>query len=61
MDRPNIIVAYAFHNSGGMFLRGPSDPNAPELPRADVATYDILGYEAEKIVPGLFCKHQKDP
>lgn len=56
MDRPNIIVAYAFHNNGGMYLRGPSDPKAPELPRADVATYDILGYEAEKIVPGYVYK-----
>lgn len=52
MDRPNIIVVFAFHNSGGMFLRGPSDPHAPELEANDVKVYDILGKEAEKIVPG---------
>jgi len=50
--RPNIIVVYAFHNYGGMFLRGPGSKfQAPYSPM-DVAIYDILGKHAEKMVPG---------
>ncbi len=52
MDRPNIIVVYAFHNSGGMFLRGPSSKAEEPMNPSDVSVYDILGKNAEKIVPG---------
>jgi len=52
MDRPNIIAVYAFHNSGGMYLRGPSVKTEEPMNRSDVAVYDILGQNAEKIVPG---------
>jgi hypothetical protein len=31
MARPNIIMVFAFHNSGGMYLRGPSFKSAGEL------------------------------
>ncbi|MCD4770631.1 MAG: hypothetical protein K8R35_10750 [Bacteroidales bacterium] len=50
--RQNIIMAYAFHNSGGMFLRGPSIKAAGEFPSGDVAVYDYLGKNSENIVPG---------
>ncbi len=52
VDRPNIIVVYAFHNNGGMYLRGPSTKAEGMMNPADVAVYDVLGKNAEKIVPG---------
>jgi signal peptidase I len=51
-DRRNIIVVYAFHNTGGMFLRGPGSKLAPPYNQADIAVYDLLGKHAEKMVPG---------
>ncbi len=52
LDRPNIIVVYAFHNNGGMYLRGPSSKAEGPMNPSDVAVYDVLGKNAEKIVPG---------
>jgi len=45
-------VVYAFHNNGGMYLRGPSTKAQEPMNPRDVAVYDILGSNAEKIVPG---------
>jgi hypothetical protein len=50
--RPNIIMVFAFHNSGGMYLRGPSFKAAGELPQGDISVYNYLGKNIEKIVPG---------
>ncbi len=50
--RPNICVAWAFHNCGGMILRGPGAKEQGEYPRADIAVYDYLGLNAEKMLPG---------
>ena len=50
--KPNICVAWAFHNNGGMFLRGPSAKSLGEYPASDIRVYDYLGQQAEKIVPG---------
>lgn len=52
LDRPNIIVVYAFHNSGGMYLRGPGSESEGPMNQNDVNVYNILGENAEKIVPG---------
>jgi len=52
MERPNIIMVFAFHNTGGMYLRGPSVKSQGEFQRGDIAVYDYLGENAEKIVPG---------
>jgi hypothetical protein len=52
LDRPNIIVVYAFHNSGGMYLRGPGSKSEGPMNQNDVNVYNILGENAEKIVPG---------
>jgi hypothetical protein len=52
INHPNVIMVYAFHNNGGMFLRGPSIKVAGELPAADVSVYDYLGKNNEQIVPG---------
>jgi len=50
--RPNICIAWALHNSGGMYLRGPSEKNLGEYPPQDIAVYDYLGKQAERITPG---------
>lgn len=52
LERPNIIMVFAFHNNGGMFLRGPSVKTQGELHPGDIEVYDYLGKNAEKIVPG---------
>ena len=51
-ERPNILVVYAFHNYGGMFLRGPGNKADGPLNPRDISVYDVLGENAEKIVPG---------
>ncbi len=51
-EHPNIIMVYAFHNSGGMYLRGPSTKDQGELLRSDIQVYDYLGENNEMIVPG---------
>ena len=52
LARPNITVVWAFHNSGGMYLRGPSTKDAGEFPGGDIQVYDYLGQNSEKITPG---------
>ena len=52
IDRPNIIMVFAFHNNGGMYLRGPALKSQGEFHPGDIAVYDYLGKNSEKIVPG---------
>ncbi len=52
LARPNILMAWAFHNSGGMFLRGPTSKLSREYDRRDTKVYEYLGAHAEKMVPG---------
>lgn len=49
--RPNIIIGYAFHNYGGMWLRAPADKSI-RLNPSDIAAFDVVGKEAVKITPG---------
>ncbi|QDU67060.1 M14 family metallopeptidase [Engelhardtia mirabilis] len=49
--RPNIAAAQSFHNSGGMILRGPGFEDYGNYPRSDVAVYDALGADGEKMLP----------
>lgn len=49
--RPNIIVAFSFHNVGGMWLRAPSEKSI-RIDPADIAAYDVIGKKAIKITPG---------
>ncbi|MCU4162707.1 M14 family metallopeptidase [Carboxylicivirga caseinilyticus] len=51
MKRPNIIMAFMFHNYGGMWLRGPAVKDETLAP-VDVKLYDYLGQNAEKMTPG---------
>jgi len=50
--RTNICIGWSFHNMGGMILRGPSRKGLGEYPRQDIAVYDYLGKQAERIIPG---------
>ena len=50
-QHPNIIIAFAFHNTGGMWLRTPSDEEEM-LDPSDIAVYDVMGKNAIKMTPG---------
>jgi len=52
VSKPNICFNFAFHNSGGMLLRGPGSKLAGQYPPSDVKVWDFLGKEGEKIIPG---------
>jgi len=52
LARTNICIGWSFHNNGGMFLRGPSRKGLGEYPPQDVAVYDYLGKQSERIIPG---------
>jgi hypothetical protein len=52
MTKTNIAFAWSFHNNGGMLLRGPSRKGLGEYPQQDVAVYDYLGKQGERIIPG---------
>jgi len=52
MARTNICLGWSFHNFGGMILRGPSRKGLGEYPPQDLAVYDYLGKQAERIIPG---------
>ncbi len=60
VSKTNICFGFNFHNMGGMILRGPgSDLSPPYNPR-DIAVYDYLGGEGEKIIPGYRYLVSKD-
>ncbi len=48
---PNVAAVQSFHNSGGMILRGPGAEVFGSYPRADLAVYDELGKDGEKMLP----------
>ncbi|MFZ2055477.1 MAG: M14 family metallopeptidase [Candidatus Aminicenantales bacterium] len=52
LTKPNICVGWSFHNSGGMYLRGPSRKGLGEFPPQDISLYDFIGKQAERITPG---------
>jgi hypothetical protein len=52
LTKTNICVGWSFHNNGGMYLRGPSRKGLGEYPQQDIAVYDYVGKQAERITPG---------
>ena len=50
-SHPNIIIGFSFHNSGGMWLRVPSEKSI-RIDPSDIAAYDVIGKNAIKITPG---------
>lgn len=51
LAHPNIAGAQAYHNSGGMILRGPASEEGGEYSRSDLAAYDELGQNGERMLP----------
>jgi hypothetical protein len=51
LAHPNIAGVQSYHNSGGMILRGPGAEWMGEYPREDVAVYDRLGKQGERMLP----------
>ncbi len=51
LDHPNIAGVQAFHNAGGMILRGPGLKEYGSYPRRDRQVYDQLGEEGEFMLP----------
>ena len=51
IDHPNVAAVQSFHNAGGMILRGPGAEAYGSYPRGDVAVYDELGKDGEKMLP----------
>ena len=51
LAHPNIAGVQSYHNAGGMILRGPGIEAFGEYPRDDVAVYDELGRDGEKMLP----------
>lgn len=51
-SKPNLCFNVAFHNSGGLIVRGPGSKLAGRYARSDIKVYDFLGHEGEKIIPG---------
>jgi len=49
---PNICMAWAFHNTGGLIVRGPSTEAQGEYAPGDLRVYDYLGEQSERIIPG---------
>ncbi|MFC2154984.1 M14 family metallopeptidase [Acidobacteriota bacterium] len=50
--RTNICLYWSFHNTGGMFLRGPALKAEGEYPRQDVEIYDFIDWQGERMTPG---------
>ena len=48
---PNIAAVQAYHNAGGMILRGPGAQYLGEYPFPDVRVYDTLGRRGEAMLP----------
>jgi hypothetical protein len=51
IEHPNVAGVQSFHNAGGMILRGPGAESFGEYPREDVAVYDELGRDGERMLP----------
>ncbi|MCP4548503.1 MAG: peptidase M14, partial [bacterium] len=52
LTRPNIVAAQSFHNSGKMILRGPGAKSEPKFTPFDLLSYDLIGEQGERILPG---------
>ncbi len=48
---PNVAGAQSYHNNGGMILRGPGAAWYGDYPASDVAVYNEIGENGERILP----------
>jgi len=52
MTKPNIAAGQAYHNTGGMILRGPGVPQREGAYAGDRGTYDGIARVGEQMLPG---------
>jgi hypothetical protein len=53
LSRPNLAAGQAYHNTGGMILRGPgAQSREGDYPPRDRATYDAIARAGEEMLPG---------
>jgi len=52
MTKPNIAAGQAYHNTGGMILRGPGAPNRENAYAGDRAVYDAIADVGAEMLPG---------
>jgi hypothetical protein len=52
VDHANICFVFAFHNYGGLWVRGPGSESLAGYPPEDLRVWDYLGHEGERAVPG---------
>jgi len=52
LTKPNIAAGQAYHNTGGMILRGPGAPNREGAYAADRAVYDAIANAGAEMLPG---------
>ena len=52
LTKPNIAAGQAYHNTGGMILRGPGAPNREGAYAADRAVYDAIANTGAEMLPG---------
>lgn len=52
LNHLEVSSAISFHNSGRMILRGPGSPTQTPVSAQDNRTFDYLGREGEKMMPG---------
>ncbi|MCB2210756.1 hypothetical protein KQI52_01440 [bacterium] len=52
LSKPNLAFNWAFHNYGGLIVRGPGSELDGPYPPSDIKVFDFLGEEGEKILPG---------
>ncbi len=50
-SHPNIAGVQSYHNNGGMILRGPGAEWQGTYPRQDIAVYDEMGKQGERMLP----------
>ena len=53
-SHPNICFNYAYHNSGGMILRGPGSKLSGLYSPKDIEVYDFLGEEGDFLEEHVF-------
>ncbi|MCK5147575.1 hypothetical protein KAR48_12530 [bacterium] len=51
LAHPNIAGVQAYHNAGGMILRGPGDNSQDAYPREDIMVYDHIAKRGEAMLP----------
>ena len=52
MNKPNIAAGQAYHNAGGMILRGPGVPQRDGAYSGDRGVYESIGRVGEQMLPG---------